>query len=209
MSRRPLQPPIAQGISASRRMAPGGRLYSESKIRPLWRPVGEAGMPLSGYLPGPACPGAWPPCGDADGNYYEGVQGFYWITWQGSSTGCPKDFPEDDYYYVTFNLKLTSAYAAATSILIGCVDFTWFQDPPDDTWFTLTGGPWDAGDVLTFTLWGNVSNDSATWTIYLMNPTPGDVPSEWGLDCSQSFFTVVPAPAPTVIKSRPERGGGR
>lgn len=43
MSRRPLTPApnaTAKGIS---RMAPGGRLWSESRVRPLWRPVGEGG----------------------------------------------------------------------------------------------------------------------------------------------------------------------
>lgn len=44
MSRRPLQPPLAQAATAVNRMAPGGRLWSESQIRPLWRPVGEAGV---------------------------------------------------------------------------------------------------------------------------------------------------------------------
>lgn len=45
MSRRAMQPPLAAAASALNRMAPGGRLWSESEIRPLWRPVGEAGEP--------------------------------------------------------------------------------------------------------------------------------------------------------------------
>lgn len=43
MSRRTLQPPLAAAAVATNRMAPGGRMWSESEIRPLWRPVGEAG----------------------------------------------------------------------------------------------------------------------------------------------------------------------
>ncbi len=45
MSRRPIELPLADGISAIRRMAPGGRLWSESRILPFFRPVGEAGTP--------------------------------------------------------------------------------------------------------------------------------------------------------------------
>ena len=45
MSRRPLEPPLVAETRALGRMAPGGRLWSESEIRPLWRPVGEAGEP--------------------------------------------------------------------------------------------------------------------------------------------------------------------
>lgn len=172
MSRRVLTPRLAAQVKARDRMAPGGRLYSESRIRPFSRPVGENGEATAptGFYVTPSLSGASPPPPAAQSGWL--------LRWANNDS---TDLVPYGIYNITIVFQFT-AVSPATSLTIDLSGFSGSIDPPP----AVITGPFTVGQVISFTFQGEIF-DTGDPSAYLLGPG-------WATGLTTDYMVVeVPA----------------